>query len=199
MRKNIVLVLLLVAAAILTRMFNIPNFNPVMALALFSAAALPFWLGVTFPLVAMFISDLIMGMLQHDVTLLQWMSFQPFVYGSFVLVAIMSYVFLKPFLKSDTLGTTAMGGVVGGFAGSLIFFLVTNLMVWINPIPVWPSMYTLDFTGLVNCFTLAIPFWKNSLIADLLFTPVLFVAYHLLSKNMLKQSSIFSDDLNYKL
>jgi hypothetical protein len=158
-----------------------------MALALFGAAALPFWLGLSVPLLSLFISDLILGLNQNSLTLVQWMSFQPFVYGSFILVAIMGYFFLKPMLKSDQLSSTAIGSIGGGFVGSLVFFLVTNFMVWLNPIPVWPSMYTMDLNGLMTCFTAALPFWKSSLMADMVFTPLLFLGFHLATKNVLKE------------
>lgn len=45
---------------------------------------------------------------------------------------------------------------------SLLFFLISNFGVWLY----W---YPQNFEGLISCYTLAIPFYKNSLLSDLVF------------------------------
>jgi hypothetical protein len=47
-------------------------------------------------------------------------------------------------------------------SSSLLFFIITNFGVWILGYP-----HTLD--GLIMCYTLAIPFFVNSIIGDLFF------------------------------
>jgi hypothetical protein len=54
-------------------------------------------------------------------------------------------------------------------AASITFFLVSNLCVW----AVW-NMYPKTVGGLVTCYSMAVPFFRNTLAGDLLFTGVFF-------------------------
>lgn len=60
---------------------------------------------------------------------------------------------------------------VGGAAltSSVSFFLVSNFSVWAN----W-NMYPKSFDGLVACYVAALPFFRNTLISDLLFSAAFF-------------------------
>jgi hypothetical protein len=67
--------------------------------------------------------------------------------------------------------------MASALGSSVAFYLLSNFAVWAAY-----NMYPKTLTGLVACYTLAIPFFKPSLIGDLLFTagmfavPVLFGA-----------------------
>ncbi|MCX6809475.1 MAG: hypothetical protein NTZ65_01865 [Candidatus Berkelbacteria bacterium] len=52
--------------------------------------------------------------------------------------------------------------------GSIFFFLVSNFGVFLGP---W---YIHNFSGLTACFTAALPFFKNTLISDIVFTLAIF-------------------------
>ena len=54
-------------------------------------------------------------------------------------------------------------------AGSVSFFLVSNFAVWL----VW-NMYPKTLGGLAACYTLALPFFRNGVLGDLLFTAAFF-------------------------
>ena len=54
-------------------------------------------------------------------------------------------------------------------AGSVSFFLISNFGVWAAT-----AMYSKDFSGLLACYTLAIPFFRRTLEGDLFFTAVMF-------------------------
>jgi hypothetical protein len=54
-------------------------------------------------------------------------------------------------------------------AASLSFFVISNLAVW----AVWPT-YPKTLNGLAACYVAAIPFFRNTLAGDLIFTAVLF-------------------------
>ena len=56
---------------------------------------------------------------------------------------------------------------------SAIFFAVTNLAVWY-----FGSLYSHDAVGLVECYVAALPFFKFTLTSDLLWSAILFGAYH---------------------
>ena len=49
--------------------------------------------------------------------------------------------------------------------GSLFFFISTNFAVWF----IW-DYYPKTIEGLISCYTLALPFFKNTLISTFLFT-----------------------------
>ena len=69
------------------------------------------------------------------------------------------------------LGTEAKALRIGGaaLASSVAFFIVSNFAVW----AVW-NMYPKNWEGLMACYVAAIPFFRNALAGDLLFTAVMF-------------------------
>ena len=136
-KKQLVIVSIIIIAAVLRLLPHLPNVTPITAMALFS--------GVYFtnkryafliPLLAMFISDIYLGF--------SWISL--FVYAGFVLVGYIGYTSKK--IRFTTI-----------LLGSVSFFVITNFGVWLIGYP-----KTID--GLVECYTLAIPFFRNSLLGD---------------------------------
>lgn len=68
---------------------------------------------------------------------------------------------------------------IATIVGSIIFFVTTNVAVWLTS-----GMYTLDWKGLVTCFTLAIPFFQNSIAGDIIYTSLLFGTMSFLDKKL---------------
>ena len=67
--------------------------------------------------------------------------------------------------------------VIGAsLASAVTFFLVSNFSVW-----AFGTMYPKTFVGLIQCYTLAIPFFRGTFASDLIFTPVLFTVPYALS------------------
>jgi hypothetical protein len=62
----------------------------------------------------------------------------------------------------------------GAIAAPTLFFLVSNFLVWAGQ----QITYTKDINGLMACYAAALPFYKNSLIATLLFTPGILFLYN---------------------
>ena len=52
-----------------------------------------------------------------------------------------------------------------GFFGSLIFFIISNFGFWLIS-----DIYEKNLSGLIECYILAIPFFKNTLLATILFS-----------------------------
>ena len=125
-----------------------PNFTPVLATAIMAPLLIKDRLtGMAIPIVAMFISDVIIG----------FYSYQFVIYSSILAISLVS-----PMRKNYTrLGLMAVGG-------SIWFFIVTNFAEWI----IW-DYYPKTIEGLITCYTLAIPFFKNTLISTLFFTGLL--------------------------
>jgi hypothetical protein len=63
---------------------------------------------------------------------------------------------------------------IGGMtvASATVFFLLSNLAAW-------PTLYPLNWSGFVECYQMAIPFYVRTLAGDLAFSAILFGAYFL--------------------
>jgi uncharacterized membrane protein len=60
--------------------------------------------------------------------------------------------------------------VVGAsLAGSVVFFVISNLAVWVAY-----DMYPHTFNGLLLCYAAAVPFFRNTLVSDLVFAMAMF-------------------------
>ncbi|MBF0386115.1 MAG: hypothetical protein HQL27_09655 [Candidatus Omnitrophica bacterium] len=161
--------LLLVFLGIASRLvFHTPNFTPVIAIALFSGIYVRGRYAVLLPVVLLIITDLFVGM--HSVVSFTW--------GSMALIALLG---LK-IKEKKSFGTVFAGGVIS----AVLFFVVTNLGVWLLS-----GMYTLDLNGLSQCFTLAVPFFRSTLASTLLYTVVLYGVYEFAAKR-LKDTSLAS-------
>ena len=139
-----------------------PNFTPILAGIIF----LPFIkrdikFSVFVPLGGMLISDLIIGM--HSLML--W------TYGPIIILSLLSYYFSND--KASRIASLAI-------ASPAIFYLMSNFGVWINS-----SMYTKDFSGLIQCYVNAIPFYANSATACILFCSAFFLIKTFIKNNRL--------------
>ena len=158
-RRSLVLfgsALLLIVIAAFSRLLPHPaNFTALGAIALFGGVYLDKRYAVAVPLLAMLISDYFIGFYSG----MYW------VYGSFVLVGLIGL-----WLRNHKTPAFILGGTI---ASSILFFVVTNFGVWFTP----GSMYAKTWDGVIECYVLAIPFFRNSLGGDLFFVILLFGAY----------------------
>ena len=140
-KRERILLLFIIFAAIIRLMPHPPNFAPITAMALFGG--LNFQnkkLAYSIPLLAMIISDLFLG----------FYSISIFVYTSFIAITFIGTVINKINLSNI-------------FLSRILFFIITNIGVWILG-------YPLTLEGLLTCFTLAIPFFGYALAGDLFFS-----------------------------
>lgn len=133
-----------------------PNMAPITAMALFGGIYLNKRYAILVPLATMLISDYFIGF--HSLML--W------VYGSFALVGVFG-IWLK---NRKTFGIIFFASLLS----SMLFFLITNFGVWVEG-----RMYPPTFNGLLMSYYMAIPFFRNTIIGDLLYTGVFFGAYEL--------------------
>ena len=151
----------LIAFAVLSRLLpHPPNVAPITALALFGGVYLDKKQSFIIPLAAMMISDYFIGF--HSAIV--W------VYVSFLAIGIMG-LWLK---NNHSVGAT-VGATV---AGSMLFFIVTNFGVWATSQVTYPHTYA----GLVECYTAAIPFFRNTVIGDVVYVGALFGLYETAKK-----------------
>ncbi|MBS4012237.1 MAG: hypothetical protein KGZ97_00560 [Bacteroidetes bacterium] len=147
-------------AAIMRLIPHYPNFTPIAAIALFGGAHLgKKWLSFLIPIVALFISDLILG----------FHGFMIPVYASFIVVVLFGN-YLRNNIKVHTVG-------VASIAASTLFFIITNFAVWIAT-PYYPA----NFSGLVACYAAAIPFFHTGILGDLFYSTVFFGGFYLVQQ-----------------
>ena len=170
----LLLILSAIADRIVTGLFaqsgsiGLLNFAPLAAIALCAAAYFPAKYKFTVPMIALLISDVVLN-IHYGFSLLS-----PFVlshYLGFALVGCLGLL-LQNRRSLKTL-------LPASIAGSLIFYIVTNLVSWL-----FDPGYVKNFTGLVQALTVGLPaysstptwiFFRNTLLGDLFFT-LLFVA-----------------------
>lgn len=154
------LVLLAVALRLLFNQLQWWNFSPIMAMALFAGYTYQdkrFSFAV--PLFAMLLSDLFIGL--HS--------------GMFIVYAAICLATIIGILIS---GKSVYHILGGSLAGSLIFYLFTNLVFWYSP-----ELYPLSWEGQMQSYIAALPFFKSSVISDFVFTALLFGAYHWITRS----------------
>ena len=159
-RINLILIIVvLFGLAMYVRLTDHPaNFTPLAAIALFAGMYLPKKWAVILPISILFLSDLFLGFYDWKLALV--------VYSCFILVGVVGILVRKRKNVLNILSATL--GV------SLIFFMATNFAVWS-----FSSWYPHTLEGLILNYTLAIPFFRNTLLSNLFFVGVLFGAYEL--------------------
>lgn len=124
-----------------------PNVVPVAAMALFAGA---FFSNRVFaylvPLAAMLLSDYALGF--HSTI---W----------YVYAGVAATVLIGSYLQQITVLKVGMAAVIA----SLAFYLLTNFGAWLHH-----DMYPQNFSGLLQSYIAGLPFLRNSLIANLIFS-----------------------------
>ena len=144
-----------------------PNFTPIVAVAIMSGYFFKnIKLSFVVLLISMLLVDVFLGFYKHMF----------FVYLSLFLI---TFIFFK---ISDKINFKNL--FVFGFLGSLIFYLVSNFGVWASGVlsPITNLPYEKNLNGLINCYFLAIPFFKNTLFSTIIFSYAAFFANHFFAK-----------------
>ena len=166
---NLITAVLLILFAAFSRLLPHPmNFAPITAIALFAGVYLDKKYAFIIPLIALFISDVIIGFYPY----IYW------IYGTFLLIALIGLM-IKSSVK-NTNGLKKAGYIAGAAIGSsILFFIITNFGVWTSGL-----YYEMTWSGLMQCYTLAIPFFRNSLTGDLVYTGAMFGIYELITRTV---------------
>ena len=161
--RFIVLSLLVIAAA-LTRALpylipHIWNFTAIGALAIFSGAQFSNrGLAFILPLAAMAISDIVIGN-----------GFSVLVYIGFTAMVACGFL-----VRSKV---TVTNVVLASFISASVFFLITNF-AFFYPATLYPH----NFSGILTSYAAGLPFFRNMVIGNMVFSAVLFSSFYLLSK-----------------
>lgn len=148
----------LILLGVVSRLVPHPwNTTPLMAISIFAGTYLSKRWGILLPLITVIASDAILG----------WHSTMAFSWLAFTLTGMLAW-WIRPNPSAGRIFAASI-------AGSLIFFFVTNFGVWAVG-----GLYAHTQQGLQACFIAGIPFYRNTLVGDLVFTAVFFGAYALL-------------------
>lgn len=126
------------------------NFTPLSALAIFGGAYLGKRYALLLPLLAWIVSDLVIG---PDPTF-------PFTWGSILIAGLLGLWARRRRNYATLVGV--------GILNSALFFLISNFGVWLVG-----GLYSHTAEGLIQCYTLAIPFYRNTLLGDLVYLSLL--------------------------
>ena len=148
---------------VLTRIIpHPPNFTAVGAVALFGGALFSNKkLSFLIPIFIMLISDLILGY-----------SMNLAVYIGFMIMVCCGFL-----LKQNQNGFRIINITI---LGSLIFFIVTNFSVFLTS-----SLYPKSIIGLLECYTLAIPFFLNTIIGNIIYSLIMFYGFNAIKSKIL--------------
>jgi hypothetical protein len=153
---------------------HLDNFAPMTAMAVFAAARLSDRrLALGAPLIALGVSDLgleVLHRLDPDRWPNCWSTLSQYVGVRGVYLSIlgvylgMAAAGLLGLLARRRSLAVAVGTLLGG---SVAFFLVSNFACWVASYP--PTL-----AGLMTCYEMALPFYRNSLLGDCIYGLILF-------------------------
>ena len=174
----IIIAFLLILSAAISRVVMYPhNFSPIIGIAVFAGAVIKDRrLAFALPLFSMFLSDLMFEVFKIAPGFWGWG--QLIGYGIFALVTAIAFN-----LKRINIFTVA------GYAmlSSVVFFLLSNAAYFIFDNPVYHT-YPQNSQGLIECYIQALPFFRTGLVADLVYSGVLFGAYFLVRNYVFKNA-----------
>ena len=183
-KSNLLILFILILACALYRVWDSRpmGFAPQIAMALFAGSiSKDKRFAFLFPVLSLFISDLLYQFL-YSQGLSTIKGFYSGQWQNYLLIA--SITIIGFFINKNKIGQI----FVGSLAGAVYFFLISNFMVWVGG--GWDinnQPYPRSFSGLMLCYTEAMPFFKWSVLSTLLFNGIFFGSFYLLGKSVLKK------------
>ena len=150
-----------------------PNFTPLIAMGILSGYFFKnVYTSFSVMLFSMLLADVFIGFYQNMI----------FVYLSLFLIV---FIFFK---ISDKVNYKNL--FICSAVGSFIFFIISNFGVWFlgnhgaSSIP-----YEKNINGLIECYTLAIPFFLNTFISTIIFCYCSFLVFNAFEKKLFEKIS----------
>jgi hypothetical protein len=168
------MVLMIIVGAVYRVFPNRPwGFAPQWAMALFGGAVIrdKKW-AFALPLLSMLVSDVLYHFLYSN-NLSPIPGFYSGQLTNYILFAVVTVIgFL---IKPLSVGRIALYSL----AGPTVFFILSNFILWMGG---GGLQRPKTFQGLMMCYTDALPFYQNSLLATLFFSTVLFGSWMLITR-----------------
>ena len=156
MKKINILLGIFIALALSRFVPHPPNFTSLIALSFY----VPAIFGVSYLpmlLISFVITDYVIGF--HNTVFFTW--------GSVIVIGLLSKYFTQSIYQR----------IFGALGGAFLFFLITNYGVWLA------GMYQPNFEGLIEAYTMGLPFFGYSLISTLIFGSLIETIYKLIKFN----------------
>lgn len=175
----------LVLVAVLSRLPMVsvaPNFAAVGAAALFAGFYFRRVLVAScVPVLAMLLSDLFVGGYSWKLMLV--------VYVALTLPVLLGWLVVRPAARraNGVRLSSSPWIALSALSASILFFLSTNLAVWALAAD---ASYPKTLAGLAQCFALALPFFRYTLLGDLAFTGVFFGIHALVASLVLRRANV---------
>lgn len=150
--KHSLLLLILVLGFLMRLVPHAWDFTPVLALALLAGAYLPGHQRWILPLALMAATDVILGF--YPSIVINW-------------IALAACVGIGVWLRKNPSWTRIGGGSLGA---AIVFFMISNFGVWL-------SDYPKTAAGFADCYVMALPFFRNSLLSTLVYGYILIGGY----------------------
>jgi len=162
------LIIALFIFGLVTRLIpHLPNFTPILAISLFAGAYFNKKYAIWFPIALYTISELIIG-------------------GNDVIFFTAGSIFLITLLGMRLRGRTSLkNNLFYGLISPIIFFLISNFGVWAI------GWYPPTLAGLTQCYIMALPFLKVSILASLSYVAVLTLANNLIVNKITNKKLAF--------
>jgi hypothetical protein len=147
------------------------NFAPLAAIALCGAAYFPGRYKFTVPLLALFVSDVVLN-IHYQASILN-----PLIAGRYLALIVVGLLGLA--IANRASWKTLLPA---SLAGSILFYVITNTFAWLSD----PG-YAKNFASLVQALTVGLPqysatpswmFFRNSVVSDLFFTGLFILCLH---------------------
>ncbi|MFM6926312.1 MAG: DUF6580 family putative transport protein [Ferruginibacter sp.] len=171
-RTTLITAVLLVVIAAVSRVILYPhNFSPIIGMAVFAGAAIKDRkLAFALPLLSMFLADVLFEVLTIAPGFWGW--------GQLVGYGILALITVIAFSMKKISVFTVAGYSIGS---SLLFFFLSNSAFFVFDNPIYHT-YTQDFNGYIATLAGGLPFLKNGIVADLVYSTVLFGTFFLVQR-----------------
>lgn len=168
-KLKIILATILIIAGVIGRFVlvsyvGIPNLEIITALALISGIYLGGIYAVIVPLSVIFFSDLIIG--NNYIFIFTWTAFAFIGLFGVLYKELRITIYQLPITKNNFIKRIIEAAGLG-IGSSVFFYIYTNFGWWLMS-----GMYEYSLSGLIRCYWMAIPFFRNNLIGNLIFVPV---------------------------
>jgi hypothetical protein len=163
--KQYIFLVAIMAFGLLLRLIpHLPNFSPVLGVALFAGVYFKNkWFAPIIPLGILLATDVYLGFYSEIA----------FVYIPFLITVVLGFALRKRLNPFTLFGFSILS--------SVMFFIISNLGTFLLA-----NIYPQTVAGLTECYTLAIPFFRNAILGDLFFTFAIFGFYELVKYGLPK-------------
>lgn len=157
-----------------TRLIDSPlsNFSSMAALALLCGSVVRHPAGVLVPLAVRLLTDVLVQIKTGYGFFPSW----PFDYTAYLLIFCLGRFVMARSYKA------VFGGAIASVA---VYFVLSNFGVWL----MWPDTYPRTIAGLTDCFAMAIPFARGTVLGNLIAAPFFFGVWNAVSASLPKPAA----------